>query len=79
MSDRLFGSKLPYSIPPLHIAEHQFSNLISRDNKLSVNLNEIASHIMSGKAVFRSALAAIMMDTYPLSGTFSWSLPHIVS
>ena len=73
-------SKVPYSIPPLRIASSDsFQQHAITDQKLKMSLRDVTNHMKSGKAVYRSAMDAFMLQGQFEDDSQQWQWSHILA
>ena len=77
-ADKWYLSKDPYSIPPLRIAgSDSFQQHAKTDQKLRMSLRDVTNHMKTGKAVYRSAMDAFMLQGQLEDDSQQWQWSHI--
>ena len=79
-ADKWYLSKVPYSIPPLRIASSDsFQQHAKTDQKLRMSLRDVTNHMKTGKAVYRSAMDAFMLQGQFEDDSQQWQWSHVLA
>ena len=73
-ADTTFFKPLEIQIPPFKLFNHKFKNIVAADQKMHLNLNQMAARAKSDQYIYESLADPILSGEWDIDTGFEWAL-----